>query len=199
MLRDVIRKFKVDRDHVYISNNAQKLWNNIMVKNDMYNYQYTDRIICTKKSDSKVKLYKSNENKPFSTTTLSLGNEYKYNNIFHDDHMIPLSVLINRLTSYDRINEKEVNEVLKNLDFEEQEIDLLGLDQNNCCFLCFVDCLFGNKDKKRPPYNPFCLLHLFQVFGCFLHFGMTYNCQFGSVEHQQEYLQVSMSENLLLS
>lgn len=139
MLRDVIRKFKVGRDHVYISNNAQKLWNNIMVKNDMYNYQYTDRIICTKKSDSKVKLYKSNENKSFSTTTLSLGNEYKYNNIFHDDHMILLSVLINRLTSYDRINEKEVNELFDNIYI--------------CKMLKEEDRNIGKKYRLNRPYD----------------------------------------------
>lgn len=113
LLGQIIRQLWIPNEHKYISVAAKELWEKIS-NESISNYSYRSKVICTNKN--KVTAYKyKNNGKNGEETELYDGICFTYNDIFHDEHMIPIADIIEKLYALDEPNYDNVSNVLNNL------------------------------------------------------------------------------------
>jgi hypothetical protein len=110
LLNQTIRQVKLDETHYTISKKAKELWNEIIEDGEGYKNFFYNEIITIKK-DSEIDLYKGNEKKPYSRDKLKANSKISYNKIFHNEHTIPVSTIIDEILKTDLSIEK-INEVI---------------------------------------------------------------------------------------
>ena len=110
LLGQIIRQYCISEDKYYISQKAKALWEQI-TKQNIWDYSYRDRIICENDAEISAKSYKGASSK-YSTTTLRSGVEFIFNDIFHDEHIIPINVIIKELKSLPECTYKTIEDTL---------------------------------------------------------------------------------------
>ena len=110
LLGQIIRQYNISEDKFYISQKANSLWEQIS-KQNIWNYSYQDKVFCENEKEIIVKSYKGASSK-YSTTTLKSGVRFIFNDVFHDEHVIPINVIIKELKSLSEYTYKAVEEIL---------------------------------------------------------------------------------------
>ena len=114
LLNQLLRNITIPEDHYHISVEAQKLWNEL-TSSDIKDFEYDEMVKCDKINGSRVlDSYKGNENKPTEMTVEKDG-KIKYNNVFHNEHVIPIKVIIQKLQECDLDDREKVKEILEKI------------------------------------------------------------------------------------
>jgi len=116
LLNQILRQISVPADHYLISVKAQELWNKITDEN-MANHHYNTKVKCKNKMlPIQLNSYNGASSTP-TVITLSAGSTFRYREIFHDDHIIPISKILHKLTWIDLSDkEKAFDEIVNVLD-----------------------------------------------------------------------------------
>ncbi len=111
LLNQTIRQIGIPKNRYRISEAAKKKWDEI-TNEPIDNYFYREKVICTNEGPVSVDLYRGNASKPYGTKDLKKGDSFIYREVFSNEHMIPVKMLINELLALEELNYKEVLRVL---------------------------------------------------------------------------------------
>lgn len=93
LLGQILRQIPVTKK--YVSDEAQKLWDQL-TDEDIWKYNYQDKVQ-TKNKDVIVKKYKGASKTAEDKEGKAVGNSFIFREVFHDEHIIPIAVIIEEL------------------------------------------------------------------------------------------------------
>lgn len=109
LLNQILRQYYIDDNHILVSKKAQEVWNQIAVEEDIKRFNYRNTF--TAKIDVEINMY-FGAKKDGEQTLIKQGQKVIWNNIFHDEHTIPINVIIKELCSLETLNYANVSKVL---------------------------------------------------------------------------------------
>lgn len=109
LLNQILRQYYIDDNHILVSKKAQEVWNQIAVEEDIKRFNYRNTF--TAKIDVEINMY-FGAKKDGEKTLIKQGQKVIWNNIFHDEHTIPINVIIKELCSLETLNYANVSKVL---------------------------------------------------------------------------------------
>lgn len=114
LLGQILRQYRINDDHIFISVAADKLWKEITdEKEKIENYHYTMQVpVCC---ECTLDLYKGAAKKPFEKINLKPNGKFQYRQVFHDEHVIPIADIIEHLVSLTDFSYENVQKVLDNI------------------------------------------------------------------------------------
>ena len=113
LLGQIIRQYNIPEDHYYISVAAENKWDELSNKN-ICDFIYRDSITCTSEVPVSVKKYKNNEKDP-TKDVIKNGENFIFRDIFHDEHIIPIRVIIENLLKLDTLTYENVEKILNQI------------------------------------------------------------------------------------
>lgn len=134
ILNQLLRQIKIPDKNWYISYKASILWKKITT-DDIENYKYQSKVTMTNSERLEVITFKGNSNNKIPKP-LEKGGSFAYREVFHDEHIIPINVIIkelDKLTSptyesvVDIISKIHICRILKSEDRDIHNIILVVL------------------------------------------------------------------------
>jgi len=116
LLNQILRQIQLPERNYYISERAKQKWLELS-KENIKNYYYQKHVLCENNNPVIVKCYKSNRNN-FVEKELIKGNKFVYKDVFHDEHMIPIDVIIKKLCEFylsGQLNYTNVEQTINNI------------------------------------------------------------------------------------
>ena len=117
LLSQTIRQMYIPHDNMYISEGALALWQEY-ISDDIKTKNYRDPITCKKDWDNRPK-YTGAKNTCETIQKTPAGSSFAFNEVFHDEHIIPVSDIINMLLELQLDNNasdyQKIEQVLTNL------------------------------------------------------------------------------------
>ena len=110
LLGQLIRQLWMPQNHYYVSEKAFKLWNQITDQSQS-NFYHREKVTCFHDNISVWK-YKGSSTE-HSEDTLNKGDEFIYRDVFHEEHIVPIKVIIDDLLLLSEPNPKTIKEVLE--------------------------------------------------------------------------------------
>lgn len=107
LLNQIIRHYNVPDDHWYYSEEAKKLWEDLGMPISEFKNQYDTYWIKPKKQDVQYKHFKGTSNVGKDQT-----GDFRFNNVFHIEHIIPIAVIIKELTELNDLSDQSIMNVL---------------------------------------------------------------------------------------
>ena len=117
LLGQIIRQYDIPLENYYISEAAEKKWQELSDKN-IWDFTYRDTVLCTSKNPVSVKQYIGSNKEPLkdeNTNFLNGGQKFIFRNIFHDEHIIPIKIIIQELFGLEELSYDKVEEVLNKI------------------------------------------------------------------------------------
>ena len=113
LLNQILRQYKIPKNHTYVSVKAQEKWNEL-TDQKIEDYTYTKGVPL--KCDAILDLYKGAEENPTDKgKPFSKGSKFKYRQVFHDEHIIPISMVIEKLINLETLDHHSVQKVINNI------------------------------------------------------------------------------------
>lgn len=127
LLNQILRQWHTPDERWYISKKAKELWDKLKVEKSIKNYHYTDKVFCNNEIPIEVKLFKGNSNH-FESAIMKKGSSFNFNSIFHEEHIIPISVIMQQLCNLQELNYTNIVEILNKISIcrilKEEDKDL---------------------------------------------------------------------------
>lgn len=137
LLNQVIRQYSQPNKYFYVSEKASALWNKITTKKIM-DFFYHDKVELDLADGSiALKCYTGNSNS-YTEWTPKKGDKLTYRDVFHDEHIVPIKVIINELINLEVLDYKNVKNVLGKIRI--------------CKMLKEEDKMIGNKSNRSLDY-----------------------------------------------
>lgn len=125
LLGQSIRQYDIPKENCHISENAQARWDLLNVtKGNIEDYHYKKKVTCNLSKPMCFEFYKGAEKKGESRT-ITKGSHFEFREMFHEEHVIPVSLIKKKLVDLNPINEKEIKELL-----EKMHICVILKDEN---------------------------------------------------------------------
>ena len=111
LLGQVIRQIRIPLDHWFVSDGAKTLWEKLTSKNIM-EFWYTMPVPCDRANGIKVDLYRGGEKKPYKDQIVKKNGTIIYREVFHDEHIVPVVVIVNELCALKEPTRENVKRIL---------------------------------------------------------------------------------------
>ena len=148
LLLQSIRQYDIPLSHRYVSEAAFKLWNQL-TSQSIKDCHYRDRITCDKLNGSiNCSKYKG----AYGTgnpTTLTTNSTFLFREMFHEDHVIPVSVILDKMSQCSNVNKTSIKCLLDKmylcviLKEEDRRIGRTK-GRNNDDFQTIIDTVYKN-------------------------------------------------------
>ena len=119
LLSQILRQYRIPKNHILISKKAKKLWEELTLnKWDIKKYSYREQIEYTREKNEYIFYpYKGAGLSPDGNKKIVLmrNNKFRFNDIFHFDHIIPISVIIKKLKECNPLTYEKIAEILDNI------------------------------------------------------------------------------------
>lgn len=112
LLNQILRQYYIDDNHILVSKKAQELWDKIAVETDIKSFYYRKKF--TTKNDIAEKMF-SGAKKEGVLTQKNKGQKVIWNDIFHDEHVIPIDTIIKRLVNEPELNYEKTKKILDDI------------------------------------------------------------------------------------
>lgn len=114
LLAQVIRQLKIPDCNIFISRNAWERWKSLTDDNIMRKF-YKDQVRA--KIDCKLEQYIGNKKEPSNYKSVNSGNCFSFNDVFHDEHIIPIKIIIDQLCALSEsdLTYENVEKILKKI------------------------------------------------------------------------------------
>ena len=143
LLGQSIRQYDVPEENYHISQAAKNRWDELT--NDcIRNYWYRKQVKCDKLTAAKwYKLYKGSTNA--GTPALrNPGETFEFRQMFHEEHTIPVSLIMNELTDNSKTsNKKDIEKLL-----DSMHISILLKDEDRA-----INAKFGTTKKRSLIFS----------------------------------------------
>ena len=116
LLNQILRQIQLPESNYFISERAKQKWLELS-KENIKNYYYQKHVLCENNNPVIVKCFKSNSNN-FAKKELVNGNKFVYKDVFHDEHMIPIDIIIKKLCEFylsGQLNYNNVEQTINNI------------------------------------------------------------------------------------
>jgi len=111
LLGQALRQIRLPQDRYFISIKAEKLWKEITDEN-IYNYYYRKKVT-NKLSDYKILDVYKGASSELQKLTIKKSEGFIFRDVFHDDHIIPIKVIIEKLIEIEIPNYENVMHILE--------------------------------------------------------------------------------------
>ncbi len=113
LLGQILRQYRIKEDHIFVSVAANELWRKI-TNEEMYKYNYTMKVPVHR--DCELDLYRGASSAPFEKGKQHKPNDtFQYRQVFHDEHVIPIEMIIKKLEEEKDLNYTNVQKILDNI------------------------------------------------------------------------------------
>ena len=112
LLGQILRQYRIKDSHIFISVAADKLWKEV-TNEEMCNYNYTMGVPVHR--EKYLELYKGASKTPFYKGVFKDGDNFQYRQVFHDEHVIPIEMIIKKLEEEKDLNYTNVQKILDNI------------------------------------------------------------------------------------
>lgn len=113
ILNQLLRQIKIPKENWYITYKADTLWKQLTT-DEMDDYHYRKKVTLTRNEELSVATFKGNSKTP-SIRHLTKGDSFAFREVFHDEHIIPINIIIDQLLKLDSINYESVVGVLSKI------------------------------------------------------------------------------------
>jgi len=116
ILNQILRQISIPQENFLISEQAYDLWREI-TDEPIEKYSYRERIK-VKYDGAEVFEYKGLSKNPYLKRTLSKGDSFIYNDVFHNEHIIPIKIIIEellKLHTKHKLNYKNIIPIFNNI------------------------------------------------------------------------------------
>lgn len=114
LLGQTIRAYKLPSQNIHISHGAYELWNKLTTSN-IDNYTYRESVTCDKLTEEGIyKIYKGGSKTGIDYKIVP-GGKFCFRDIFHVDHVIPVSFIQKELLNLKTINEEAIIAILNKM------------------------------------------------------------------------------------
>lgn len=114
LLGQIIRQYELTAQQYYISENAEFLWKNVSTEN-IWNYCYRQYVKCENDIPVLIREFTGNANTPRKIREVKRGDGFIFRDVFHDEHMIPISKIIEKLVSLSEPDCDNVKNILDSI------------------------------------------------------------------------------------
>lgn len=114
LLGQIIRQYVIPPEQYYISLDAKSLWESLS-NQSIWDYYYRKYVKCENESPVTICEYTGNSNKPRAERKVSKGDGFVFRDVFHDEHMIPVAVIIDELLKLESPDYSNVSLILGNI------------------------------------------------------------------------------------
>ena len=90
LLGQILRQYELKPCQYYFSTSAMLLWEKLSVQ-DMWAYSYRQYDHCENEEPVLISEYTGNGNVPRENRKVQRGDKFIFRDVFHDEHMIPIS------------------------------------------------------------------------------------------------------------
>ena len=114
LIGQLIRQYHIPNGNWHISAAARDRWDALTTAN-IKGFHYRDVVICDKLTSSAVyELYKG-ANKTGTPTRLHRGAKFQFRQMFHEDHVIPVSLIIDELKNRPNPTQNDIQCILNGM------------------------------------------------------------------------------------
>lgn len=107
LLNQSIREYDIPVENYHVSTAALELWKKI-TKKDIRGFHYRDVVVCDAlETPISVDLY-NGASKEGEEKELIPNDSFLFNEIFHEDHIIPVSLILNEIVKMDTFDENSI-------------------------------------------------------------------------------------------
>ncbi len=114
LLGQMIRQYAIPPERQYISRAAWELWR-MLTDEDIWHYSYRQIVKCRSTAPVQIQEYRGNERMPKIGRSIESGETFVFRDVFHDEHMVPVSKIVQALISLPSVNYESVSVVLSHL------------------------------------------------------------------------------------
>ena len=114
LLKQTVRQLILPREKCYLSVKAKELWDQI-TDEEIFNYWYRNSVRSKNQKELTVPIYSGASKKPWEIRKLNQNDTILFREVFHDDHIIPIRLIVDRLLQLNYINYENVKNVLKDI------------------------------------------------------------------------------------
>jgi hypothetical protein len=156
LLNQSIREYDIPLSNWHISQEALKLWKELTTA-DIKNYHYRDVVVCDNLSQPcSIGMFKG-ANKEGEERELFPHDSFLFNELFHEDHVIPVSMILEEIVKLKTINKKTIIGKLNMMHIciilkeEDRKIGRTGNRSIN--FNQVIKDVYNKKDIKLANYK----------------------------------------------
>lgn len=115
LLGQTLRQLELPKNKYLISEAAFKLWNSI-TDEDIYKIFYRTKVENKKSDELELDLYKGAGKKPWKVKhKLKKGDSFVYRDVFHDDHVISISTIMDKLKELENLSYENVQNLINKI------------------------------------------------------------------------------------
>lgn len=114
LLGQSIRQYDIPKQNLHVSRAALDFWKTLSTQK-IGDYHYRNTVVCNNlKTDIEVKSY-TGATSTGTTFSLKPGKTFIFRNLFHEDHIIPVSFILNELIDMDSVDKESIENCLNKM------------------------------------------------------------------------------------
>ena len=113
LLSQIIRAYVIPKEHYLVSQGAKETWERISHQR-ITDYVWQDKVKC-EIPGAQIYKYSGNSKEPYDNPVLKLGEDFAYRSVFHDEHLVPVSAIIDELCSYEKPTYADIQHTLSKM------------------------------------------------------------------------------------
>ena len=115
LFNQIMRQIDIPQERYLLSKAAKKMWDSI-TDEPITNFYYREKVVA-KFDGAIINEFKGADKFPYRTRTLKAGDSFIYNDVFHQEHLIPIKVIIDELIALDdeELDYEHVNDILSKM------------------------------------------------------------------------------------
>lgn len=114
LLLQSIRQYDIPKGNHHLSKGAHDRWTELTT-NNIRNYHYRDLVVCDNLSGPVQHALFNGSNSKGKLTTLTKGFKFHFREMFHEDHVIPVSMILDEMVKMNPVNYASVVNLLNRM------------------------------------------------------------------------------------
>ena len=114
LIGQTIRQYDIPKDNRHISQAAQQLWDKLTTGN-ISDYHYRNLVTCDKLTEPVSLCVFSGAEKNGKPKEFKKGDKFIFRELFHEDHVIPVSLILKELAINTPVNYADIENVLNKM------------------------------------------------------------------------------------
>lgn len=114
LLNQSIRQYDIPAENHHLSQAAHERWTGLTTA-DIRKYHYRDIVVCDKLSSPVQHALFNGPKKKGLPTTLTKGSKFHFREMFHEDHVIPVSMILDEIIKMNPVNYASVDNILNKM------------------------------------------------------------------------------------
>lgn len=111
VLGQSVRQYEVNPSQIHITQCAHARWN-LLTTACIDNFWYSEVVACDRLQKTTTFWYFKGSSKSGSQNNLQPGSKFRFNDMFHVDHIVPVKLIIDELLALTTVNASTVKDIL---------------------------------------------------------------------------------------